>query len=165
VPIPGGSIRQHVGVTRRLGRRRTTPAADGLVGDATQTVAAVADTAPLVASLVGHKIESVVFVMDYAQITLWGPGSSPCLTFNVWPRLDTFGEVRVFGDKGYRDAVCGLIGRSVTAASESQTDGLVLRFDPDSLSVNPEPSDLRGPEIAMLSMNDAGQYLGDLACR
>ena len=141
-------------VTRRLGRRSSTPPTAGLVGDSTQAVAAVADTATLFASLVDHKIESVVFVMDYAQITLWGPESSPRLSFDVWPRLNTFGEVRVFGDQGYRDALCGLIGRSVTAASESQTDGLVLRFDSDSVSVNPEPSDLSGPEIAMLSMND-----------
>ena len=111
-------------------------------------------TAPF-ASLLGHKVESVVFVMDYSQITLWGPASSPRLSFYVWPRLTTFGEVREFGDQGYRDALCGLIGRWVTAASESATDGLVLRFDDDSLVVNPEPTDLSGPEIAMLNMHDA----------
>jgi len=33
-------------------------------------------------------------------------------------------------------------------------DGLVLRFDDDALVVKPEPSELAGPEIAMLNMND-----------
>ena len=106
------------------------------------------------ASLLGHKVESVVFVMDYLQITLWGPASSPCLSFYVWPRVMTFGEVREFGDQGYRDALCHLIGRWVTAATETPTDGLALRFDDDSVVINPGPSDLSGPEIAMLNLND-----------
>jgi hypothetical protein len=107
------------------------------------------------ASLLGNKIESVVFVMDYSQITFWGPTSSPRLTFHVWPRLTTFSEVREFGDQGYRDALCGLIGRWVTATSETPTGGLELRFDDDSLVINPGPSELSGPEIAVLQMNDA----------
>jgi len=114
----------------------------------------VTDTELLFTSLLGHKVESVVFVMDYSQITLWGPASSPRLSLLVWPRLYTFGEVSEFGDAGYRDALCGLIGRWVTQATESPNDGLVLRFDGDSLVVNPEPHELVGPEIAMLNMND-----------
>ena len=110
--------------------------------------------APLFPSLTGHKVESVVFVMDYAQINLWGPQSSPQISFYVWPRLETFGETRAFGDPGYRDALCGLIGRTVTAADESEGEGLVLHFDADRLVINPEPFELEGPEIAMLRVND-----------
>jgi hypothetical protein len=113
-----------------------------------------AEDARLIALLLGHKVESVVFVMDYVQITLWGPQSSPRMTFNVWPRIETFGEPRTYGDPGYRDALCGLIGRTVTVADESEADGLVLHFDADRLVVNPEPFEVAGPEIAMLAMND-----------
>jgi hypothetical protein len=73
---------------------------------------------------------------------------------NVWPRIETFGEPRTYGEPGYRDALCGLIGRTVTAADESEADGLVLQFDTDRLVVNPEPFEVAGPEIALLAMND-----------
>jgi len=42
----------------------------------------------------------------------------------------------------------------VTAADESEADGLVLHFDADRLVVNPEPFEVAGPEIALLAMND-----------
>ena len=125
------------------------------IGEAIERVPSVDDFS-LFASLGGHKVESVVFVMDYAQITLWGPQSSPRMTLCVWPRLETFGETRAYGDPGYRDALCGLIGRTVTAADESEAGGLVLHFDSDRLVINPEPFELAGPEIALLAMNDDG---------
>jgi hypothetical protein len=106
------------------------------------------------AALDGCKVESVVFVGDYMQITLWEPQASPRMTFNVWPRILTFDETRALGDSGYRDALCSLIGRTVTGVAESESDGLILRFDSDELVVNPEPHEVNGPEIALLQMND-----------
>jgi len=86
----------------------------------------------------------------YAQFDFNGPRLS---TF-VWPSVKTSGQVQRFGDTGYRDALCTLIGRDVTAVVESPAAGLVLHFGDDAIDIHPEPADLQGPEIAMLQMND-----------
>jgi hypothetical protein len=80
--------------------------------------------------------------MDYAQITLWGPQSNPRMTLNVRPRLETFGGSRTHGDLGYRDALCGVIGRTVTDADETEADGLVFQPGSDRLVINPESDEL-----------------------
>ena len=106
--------------------------------------------------LVGAEVESVVFVRDYLQITLYLPDCSPRLTFNVWPTLrSSDGVSRCLGDAGYRDELCRLIDSFVAGTEERPDSGLVLHFDADqSLIVRPAWSDLAGPEIAMLQMND-----------
>lgn len=101
--------------------------------------------------LLGEELSSVIFVGDYAQFDFNGPRLS---TF-VWPRVETVGKGLRFGDEGYRDSLCGLIGRTLTGVADSPETGVVLRFDEDTLVINPEPAELQGPEIAMLQMNDA----------
>jgi hypothetical protein len=145
VPISRGPNRQSVRVMRWL-RWKTSSSEDTSL-----TVVAEAD---LLASLVGQIVESIVFVMDYVQVTLWGPHSTRRLTMFVWPRVEAFAETWVHGDRGYRDALCSLIGQTVVAAGESHVTGLTLRLDHAALSINPELGDLSGPEIAMLQMND-----------
>jgi hypothetical protein len=68
--------------------------------------------------------------------------------------VDAFGERKVLGDVGYRDVLVGLIGRHITGVADTPEEGVVLRFDHDAVVINPEGSDLQGPEIAMLQMND-----------
>jgi hypothetical protein len=107
--------------------------------------------------LVGAEVESVIFVRDYLQITLYLTNCSPRLTFNVWPAMRSAdGEWRGFGDAGYRDELCRLIDGYVADAEERPEAGLVLNFaSGQSLVVRPAWSDLDGPEIAELNMNDA----------
>lgn len=101
--------------------------------------------------LIAEDLSSVIFVGDYAQFDFNGPRLS---TF-VWPRVEAAGNEWRYGDQGYRDALCGLIGRTLTSVADSPETGVVLRFDEDALVINPEPADLQGPEIAMLQMNDS----------
>ena len=98
-------------------------------------------------SLVGERLGSVIFVGDYVQLDFDGLR----LTLWAWPTLalDT-GTLR-FGDPGYRDGLCALMGRCVTSVAENTGTGLVLHWDADSLTVDPAPDDLSGPEIAMLN--------------
>lgn len=59
-----------------------------------------------------------------------------------------------FGEPGYRDALCAFIDHEVTAAEESSDRGLVICFGLGEIRINPEPSDLQGPEIAQLHVYD-----------
>jgi hypothetical protein len=113
----------------------------------------------LLINLVGAEVESIVFIRDYLQVTLYLPESSPRLTYYVWPAVTTPGiAAGSVGNPGYRDELCALIGRLVVGASVGSKTGLTLHFDADaSLTIRPAWSELRGPEIAMLQMNDALQ--------
>jgi hypothetical protein len=92
--------------------------------------------------LIAEELASVIFIGDYAQFDFNGPR----LRTFVWPRVEAVGQELRFGDQGYRDAVCGLIGRTLTAVADSAETGVVLRFDEDALVINPEPAELQGPE-------------------
>lgn len=105
--------------------------------------------------LVGETLSSVIFVADYLQLDFNGPR----LTAHVWPRVRAFDETMHFGDRGYRDALCAFIGREVTAVVDSHDEGVVVRFGPDAVVINPEPWELEGVEIAMLQMsNEEGDW-------
>jgi len=93
----------------------------------------------LLFDLVGAEVESIVFVRDYLQVTLYLPESSPRLTCYAWPAVTPPGSAaRSLGDAGYRDALCALIGRRVAGASAGSKTGLILHFDADtSLTIRP----------------------------
>ena len=100
----------------------------------------------LLADLVGEDVASVIFVRDHVQLDFDGPRFS----LFVWPGVVTRTGLRHWGAPGYRDALCGLIGQTVTAAEESREAGLVVRLGACSVTVKPRPDEVRGPEIAML---------------
>ncbi len=102
---------------------------------------------PLIERLLGETLSSVIFVGDYCQLDFNGPR----LTAYVWPKIVTETTARSFGDSGYRDLLCSFIGHEVNGAHDRPAVGIVLDFEFGSIVINPEPSDLRGPEIAMLS--------------
>ena len=104
----------------------------------------------LLEELIQEQLGSVVFVRDYLQLD-FGDARFTALT---WP-LVTIGETTLsFGEPGYRDALCGFIDHEVTAAAESSDRGLVIRFGLGEIRINPEASDLQGPEIAQLHVYD-----------
>ena len=81
--------------------------------------------------LLNQQVSAVVFVQDYLQLNFDGKR----LTVNVWPKLVTDGHELTFGETGYRDALCSLIGRTVVDTSESETE-LVLKFDVGRVTIN-----------------------------
>jgi hypothetical protein len=89
--------------------------------------------------LVGQELGSVVFVRDYVQLDFDGPR----LSLYVWPTVVTDRRVD-FGEPGYRDALCELIGRPVTGVA-----GPTLDFAGTRLLIDPAPDDVLGAEIAL----------------
>ncbi|WP_244931094.1 hypothetical protein [Nocardioides sp. W7] len=59
----------------------------------------------------------------------------------------------VWGDPGYRDALCALISHEVIETEESPAAGLVIRLGLGEVAIHPEPTELSGPEIAMLQVH------------
>jgi hypothetical protein len=110
-------------------------------------------TDSLLEALVEEELGSVVFVMDYLQLDF---GAARFSAY-AWPTV-TIGNVRrEFGDSGYRDALCALITHEVISTEESSEAGLVIRFHLGEIATNPGPTDLDGPEIAMLQVH-AGPF-------
>ncbi|WP_199486538.1 hypothetical protein [Actinomadura logoneensis] len=104
-------------------------------------------TDSLLLALIGQEMTSVIFVRDYLQLDFDGPR----LSLFVWPQVTTDAQARQIGDPGYRDSLCSLIGHPVRAIDENPGTGLALHFDSGSIVANPDPSQLEGPEIAMLN--------------
>ena len=103
----------------------------------------------LLTALVEEELGSVVFVMDYVQLDF----SAARFTAYVWPTV-TIGDATLrFGEGGYRDAPCAFITHEVLSTEESPEVGLVIRFGLGEIVTNPEPTDLDGPEIAMLDVH------------
>jgi hypothetical protein len=108
----------------------------------------------LLSRLVGLRLYSVVFVMDYGQLMFDGSRFSevPTLGCFVWPSLVLVDDHRKrFGDAGYRDALCALIGSEVVATTETVGDGFTVSFEQGTLVVRPTSEEVVGPEIAQLS--------------
>jgi hypothetical protein len=106
----------------------------------------------LLGRLVGFRLYSVEFVLDYVQLRFDGPDSAdqPVLTCYALPAV-VLGEHRHRADQpGWADAVRGLIGQDVTATQEATGVGLRLDLPGGSLQLHPTAAELCGPEIAML---------------
>jgi hypothetical protein len=102
------------------------------------------------ARLSGDRLESVVFVADYLQLNFHGGRFSAY----VWPVVAMDGKIRHFGEAGYRDALCALIGHEVLMAGASPEAGLVVEFALGTIVTKPASHELAGPEIAMLELHE-----------
>lgn len=116
-------------------------------------------TDSLLAELVHDSLQAVTFnqsgvVLDFGDA--W-------FTAHVWPTVQVGAEVYGLGDRGYRDALCALIGHEVTAVDESQQEGLTLAFGLGLITTKPEPTDLSGPEVAQLAVYDPMNQVRHLA--
>ena len=65
--------------------------------------------------LFAAQLSAVSFVQDYLQLDFEGHK----LTMILWPAVRIGLELRSFGEPGYRDALCSLIGHSPTAIVEN----------------------------------------------
>ena len=97
--------------------------------------------------LEGEQLSSVEFVQDYVQLRFDGPR----LTVYTSVHKVTRNEKSVaWGDAGYRDALCSLIGHKVKKALVIDSESLSFTFDDGSVwSMSLRDEDYRGPEALM----------------
>ncbi|MCK9870331.1 hypothetical protein MRI28_11885 [Nocardiopsis dassonvillei] len=107
----------------------------------------------LLGRLVGCRLYSVQFVMDYVQ--LWfdseGSNNTPSLTCDALPHVSLDGRWLAPAEPGWAEALRTLIGQHVIATHERTGIGLKLDFARGTIQLHPTEDELEGPEIAMLS--------------
>ena len=77
------------------------------------------------ADVVGEYLSDVTFVMDYLQMRFCGPSFS----FYNWPVVILPARSFEVGEIGYRDALCGLIGKAVQSLEVFLDTGLTFKFE------------------------------------
>jgi hypothetical protein len=104
----------------------------------------------LLDALVGERLGSVVFVMDYLQLDF----NEARFTAYAWPTVTIGDHAIQFGDPSYRDSLCAFIASEVLSVEESSEAGLLIRFELGDIVTNPGASELSGPEIAQLQVHE-----------
>jgi len=105
----------------------------------------------LLRRLIGRDVSSVEFVRDYVQLRFDGP----TLTAVTTPSVSAGGRVYRWKDGGYRDMLCGRIGKHVTAAEIVANEYLRLCFeDGVDLSISLRPDDYDVAEAATFTFDD-----------
>jgi len=117
----------------------------------------------LLSRLVGMRLLSVEFILDYAVVRFDGDPALPQaqLTCDVMPHVETAdGSRRRDGEEGYLEALRALIGHEVISTSEGPSTGLRIAVETGgALRLNPAPGELTGPEIALLTGFDDGAWM------
>ena len=98
--------------------------------------------------IVGEKLSSVTFVMDYVQLGFDGP----LLTAYSGPEVSFGGKVFAWGEPGFRDVLCDRIGAIVRQAEAVDDDAIRISLgDGGLISISLKPEDYDGPEAAELT--------------
>lgn len=106
----------------------------------------------LLGRLVGFRLYSVQFVMDYVQLHFDGPTQDmPILNCDVMPAVAISGQTFTDSLPGYAEALRSLIPGTVVRTEEATGTGLRIELDNGSIVLNPTLTELVGPEIAMLN--------------
>lgn len=104
-------------------------------------------------TLVGKKLSSLTFVMDYVQLRFDGP----CLTVYTSPKVSFGGKVFAWGEPGYRDILCERNGAIVSQAKVVEKEAIRIIFsDGGVISISLKPEDRAGPEAAELTDSTGG---------
>ena len=105
----------------------------------------------LLGRLVGCRLYSVQFVMDYVQLRFDGSAKDmPVLNCDVMPAVERGIDTIADGQTGYADALRSLIPSVVRQTREETGVGLRIEFDDGAIVLHPARDDLVGPEIALL---------------
>jgi hypothetical protein len=105
----------------------------------------------LLSRLVGFRLYSVQFVMDYVQLRFDGPTQDmPILNCDVMPVVTISGHTSTDDLPGYADALRSLISGTVVHTEEATGIGLTIELDNGRVVLHPTRAELVGPEIAML---------------
>lgn len=103
--------------------------------------------------LKGRYLSAVTFVQDYLQLQFDGP----FLNLFVWPRVVVSGSTLSLGMPGYRDALCGQIGKSVAGLAVEADVTLRLFFtDGAMIEVSLLPNARLGPEAIVFQDGKGG---------
>lgn len=106
----------------------------------------------LLERLVGFRLYSVQFVMDYVQLRFDGPTrDEPVLHCDVIPVVEAPDGRAAPGTVGYADALVALIPGHVVSTAEAKGRGLCLELEGGALVIRPELDEVVSAEIAMLS--------------
>ncbi|MEV0079570.1 hypothetical protein AB0H58_24460 [Nocardia neocaledoniensis] len=107
----------------------------------------------LLGRLVGCRLYSVQFVMDYLQIHFYSESSDdlPRLNCDVWPVVVGAGVSLREGMAGYSDALRQLICQKVVGTTEGEGAGFSIEFESVALVFRPGADEIQTPEIAYLS--------------
>lgn len=105
----------------------------------------------LLGRLVGFRLYSVQFVMDYVQLHFDGPTQdTPILNCDAMPAVTISNRTFTDGLAEYADALRSLISGTVVHTKEATGNGLRIELDNGSLVLHPKVAELTGPEIATL---------------
>jgi hypothetical protein len=107
--------------------------------------------------LIGEKLSSVTFVMDYLQADFDGNR----FTFYIWPVVTIDNTEFKFGDTSYRDKLCTLIAKVVKHVTYIDNKELVIGFDNKDklfLSLDPDNPD-NVAEIAIFTDTNEKWYV------
>lgn len=100
-----------------------------------------------ISAIEGEELEAVEFVQDYLQLRFEGP----LLTFYEWPSVLLEEFSLSFGEPGYRDALCALIGEEVEQALLEEGSSITLKLASGAVvALSLREEDMSGP--------DAGAY-------
>ncbi|BCB88124.1 hypothetical protein Psuf_054370 [Phytohabitans suffuscus] len=114
----------------------------------------------LLGRLVGLRLYSVEFVMDYVQLRFNGPTKDmPVLNCDVLPVVETPAGLIASGQLGYADALRAFIPGHVVATLEETGRGLRIEFDEGTICLHPKANEVPGPEIALLSGFTDGRWM------
>lgn len=114
----------------------------------------------LLGRLVGCRLFSVQFVMDYVQLRFDGSAEDmPVLNCDVLPSVERGTTTLRTEDAGYADALRGLISSVVRQTYEATGVGLRIEFDVGAIALHPSRDELVGPEIALLQGFEDGTWM------
>lgn len=83
--------------------------------------------ADILKKIIGARLTSVCFVLDYLTI---GFDERGALTSLVWPDIgDSLGGVTNFGNESYRNRICDLITQVVKDVQMSEDETITISFE------------------------------------
>jgi hypothetical protein len=108
------------------------------------------------AILEGRQLSAVTFVQDYLQILFDGPR----ITAYTLPEIRVNEKSYKWGDSGYRDFICDLIGHKVDGTKLSENEELSIHFmDGRELAISLKPEDYVVAEAMMLEDDQSNLWV------
>ena len=83
------------------------------------------DGEPVLRQIVGARLTSVQFVLDYLIL---GFDERGALTTLVWPAIANSGSLHRLGMAGYRDGLCSFITQVVTSVAIDEAERITIGF-------------------------------------
>ncbi len=93
--------------------------------------------------LIGEKLSSITFVMDYIQLSFDGP------TINVYAPILVKDEITTTrcGEDQFRNQICSFIAKQVKEVTFAESESIYIYFEDHSqIQISLRESDYTGPE-------------------